>query len=75
MRLLKDEQLDKLLEITRQGKAVEGTVLYKLAYDIKKLRGLIALLVEVKDKNNGLFSNRSFCKESKKIIEELEDLL
>ena len=75
MRLLNEEQLEQLLEITRKGKAVEGTVLYKLAFDIKKVRSLMLQLVETKNKNKGFFSNRSFCKESKKIIEEIEDIL
>jgi len=75
MRLLKEEQLDSLLEITRKGNAVQGTVLYKLAYDLKKLRTLMQKLVEVKDKNKGRLFRSSFKKEAIKIIEDIEDLL
>ena len=75
MRLLNEEQLEQILEITRKGNAVEGSVLYKLAFDIKKVRSLMLRLVETKNNKGGLFSNRSFCKESKKIIEEIEDIL
>jgi|TARA_R110000765_G_scaffold142217_1_gene243356 uncharacterized protein YfkK (UPF0435 family) len=75
MRLLNEEQLEQILEITRKGNAVEGTVLYKLAFDIKRVRSLMLQLVEAKSRNRGFFSNKSFCKESKKIIEEIEDIL
>jgi len=75
MRLLKEEQLEQLLEITRNGNAVQGTVLYKLAHDIKRLRSIMESLVEVRDKNKGKVFGGSFKKEVIQIIEDIEDLL
>tara|TARA_R110000824_G_scaffold316446_3_gene503666 strand:- start:879 stop:1076 length:198 start_codon:yes stop_codon:yes gene_type:complete len=46
MRVLNDAQIEQLLEVTRKGNPVAGTALYKIATDLKRLRGLIVRLVE-----------------------------
>tara|TARA_Y100000310_G_scaffold334342_1_gene413930 strand:+ start:774 stop:998 length:225 start_codon:yes stop_codon:yes gene_type:complete len=74
MRLLNDEQIDKLLEVTRKGNAVQGSVLFKLAHDIKKARQIFVRLVEA-DKKRGVFFNQKFNREVRKIIEDAEELL
>ena len=74
MRLLKVEQIDQLLEITRKGSAVEGSVLYKLAYDAKATRKMLERLVEAKNKKRSFF-NKSFKKEINSIIAEIVELL
>lgn len=75
MRLLNSDQIEKILEVTRKGTPVEGTVLYKLAYDIKKVRDIAERLVELKNADKGLFSKSHFSRDAYKIIEELEDLI
>tara|TARA_B100000519_G_C13955013_1_gene302536 strand:- start:253 stop:450 length:198 start_codon:yes stop_codon:yes gene_type:complete len=46
MRVLNDAQIEQLLEVTRKGNPIAGTALYKIATDLKRLRGLIVRLVD-----------------------------
>lgn len=74
MRLLNDDQLEQLMEITRKGKPITGSVLFKLAHDIKNLRVLLGRLVRAKQKS-GLFSGLRSQKEIDKVIEEIKKIL
>lgn len=74
MRLLNDKQLEQLMEITRKGKPVTGSVLFKLVYDIKTLRVLLERLVRAKQKS-GLFSGHKSQKEIDRVIEEIKEIL
>jgi hypothetical protein len=49
MRILNDAQIEQLLEVTRKGNPISGTALYKIATDLKRLRGLVVRLVENKE--------------------------
>ena len=46
MRVLNDAQIEQLLEVTRKRTPMAGTALYKIATDLKRLRGLIVRLVD-----------------------------
>jgi len=74
MRMLNEEQIDQLLEVTRKGNAVQGSVLFKLAHDIKKARQIFVRLAEA-DKKRGMFFNQKFNREVRKIIEDAKELL
>ena len=65
MRVLNDAQIDQLLEVTRKGNPIAGTALYKIATDLKRLRGLIVRLVE----------NHEDEKEVEQIVKEAIDYL
>jgi hypothetical protein len=65
MRVLNDAQIEQLLEVTRKGNPVAGTALYKIATDLKRLRGLIVRLIE----------NHEDKEEVEKIIKEAIDYL
>jgi len=65
MRVLNDAQIEQLLEVTRKGNPVAGTALYKIATDLKRLRGLIVRLVE----------NHEDEKEVEQIVKEAIDYL
>lgn len=65
MRVLNDAQIEQLLEVTRKGNPIAGTALYKIATDLKRLRGLIVRLVE----------NHEDEKEVEQIVKEAIDYL
>jgi hypothetical protein len=65
MRVLNDAQIEQLLEVTRKGNPVAGTALYKIATDLKRLRGLIVRLIE----------NHEDKEEVEKIVKEAIDYL
>ena len=74
MRLLNNDQIDQLLEITRKGNAVQGSVLYKLAYDAKTTRDIFTRLIGA-HKKRGFFSDYRFNKAVKNIMKEIQELL
>tara|TARA_R110000824_G_scaffold177357_4_gene356701 strand:+ start:1067 stop:1291 length:225 start_codon:yes stop_codon:yes gene_type:complete len=74
MRLLSDKQLEQLLEVSRSGKPVTGSVIFKLAYDIKSLRALLVRLVKAKERS-GLFSGIRSQRDIDKVIEEIKEIL
>ena len=65
LKILKDDRIEQLLEITRKGTPVEGTVLYKIATDLKRLKGYVKRLVADPDDK----------KEIKKIVAEAKEYL
>ena len=74
MRLLNDQQLEQLLEVTRKGTPIEGSVLYKLCFDIKNLRAKIRELCEARN-SKGVFSRYKSNKKIRFIIKQLEEML
>jgi len=49
MKLLSDEQLDQIMDVSLKGTPIVGTAIHKLCTDLKMLRGLIVRLIEHKD--------------------------
>ena len=74
MKLLSDEQLDQILELSREGKPIMGTAIFKMCYDLKNLRLILRRIIETEE-DKGLFGNYKRQRQIDKIIEEIKRLV
>lgn len=75
MKLLDDKQLEAIMEVTRKGNPVQGSVLFKLCVDIKTLRRSIDELSKVIDSKSNLLSHGAKLRKISKAFNEIKDIL